>query len=69
MNPLYCGVLTTETLLMNRRRHTLSCRKKRLSGKTLVYRLDTSERRAAGDSDYAEGSSGDYAEIGDQVGK
>ena len=62
MNPLYCGVLTAETLLLNRRRHTLSCRKKRESGNRIYYRLDNHEHRRDADCDYVTGSD-TYAEI------
>ena len=65
MNPLFCGILTTESLLLNRKRHTLSCRKKRDANSNLYYRLDHHEHaRNSAESDYTSGS-GMYSEIGD----
>ncbi|XP_076437341.1 uncharacterized protein LOC143276616 isoform X2 [Babylonia areolata] len=54
VNPLYCGILTMESLFMNRRRHALSCRKRRLNDKLVVYRLDRSERGHESHPDYAD---------------
>lgn len=65
MNPLFCGILTAESLLLNRRRHILSCRKKRDATSNLYYRLDLHERaRDSGEPDYVSGSEM-YTEIPD----
>ncbi|KAL8563825.1 hypothetical protein ACOMHN_061949 [Nucella lapillus] len=65
MNPLYCGILTMETLFLNRRRHTLNCRKKRVK-ETIYYCLDKTEtlsnENQTDDGDYM------YAEIGASAG-
>ncbi|XP_070174081.1 uncharacterized protein [Littorina saxatilis] len=66
MNPLYCGILTAETLLLNRRRHTLSCRKRRSGTDQVYYCLSSKELRATDDGDYGGNDDGPYAEINDE---
>ncbi|KAK7482474.1 hypothetical protein BaRGS_00026291, partial [Batillaria attramentaria] len=65
MTPLYCGILTTETLLLNRRRHTLMIQKKRVKDK-VHYHLSGSEGKKD-ESDYIGSSEGSevYSTIDD----
>lgn len=64
MNPLYCGIMTTEALLLNRRRHTLTVLKRRDKTTDKVYfRLATSEQKDKGHGSI--GNEDCYSEIGD----